>query len=263
LKPPSASKKKEEPGPDAPPPYKPLFAHPTSRLDLLLQLRGVNPLYGVFVINQLGIADRAERIQAMESMLEMPGSVAYHLHVPPPDELPPGTLATTRLDVHLLQLGLATAEELGAAGGDDEEEEEDYRGGMFAERKPFVLTLAQKLRMWFDYDFPGVHDVYTRPVWAAGELLEYGGDFNKWVTVKKLQKQEGIVFRHLLRLILLINEFTLVCPPDITRTEWEDDLYDISSRLTESCRKVDAQSTGKTLEEIERREDEGKNTLYD
>ncbi len=254
LQPAKAKSKKDEPEADAPPPYKPLFAYPTDRLDLLLQLRGVNPLYGVFVINQLGIADRAERIQAMESMLEMPGSVAYHLHVPPPNELPPGTLATTRLDVHLLQLGLATAEELGAAGGsDDDEEEDDRRGGMFAERKPFVLTLAQKLRMWFDYDFPGVHDVYTRPVWAAGELLEFGGNFNKWVTIKKLQKQEGIVFRHLLRLILLINEFTQLCPPDIERAEWEEDLWDISDRLTASCRAVDEKSTGKTLEEIERR----------
>jgi len=254
LKPAKAKKKTDQPGADAPPPYKPLFAYGTDQLSLLLQLRGVNPLYGVFAINQLGIADRAERIQVMESMLEMPGSVAYHLHVPGPEELPPGILATTRLDVHLLQLGLATAEELGAAGGgDDDEEEEDNRGGMFAERKPFVLTVAQKLRMWFDYDFPGVHDVYTRPVWAAGELLEYGGDFNKWVTIKKLQKQEGIVFRHLLRLILLINEFSQICPPDVEHNDWEDELWDIADRLTASCRAVDSHSTGKTLEEIERR----------
>ena len=66
-----------------------------------------------------------------------------------------------------------------------------------------MLTLAEKLRRLFDYDFPGVHDLRTQPVWAAGELLEFGGDFNKYVTSKDLQKQEGIIFRHLLRLILL------------------------------------------------------------
>ena len=37
----------------------------------LLMLRGVNPLFGVFMVNQLGIADRAERLQAMEAALEM------------------------------------------------------------------------------------------------------------------------------------------------------------------------------------------------
>ena len=44
------------------------------------------------------------------------------------------------------------------------------------------------------------------PVWVAGEVLHYGEDFNKYITSNKLQKQEGIVFRHLLRLILLIDE---------------------------------------------------------
>ena len=71
-------------------------------------------LAGVYVINQLGIADRNERIQAMEGMLEMPGSVARYVRVPSHDELPPGPLATSRLDEKLLQLGLATAEEIAA-----------------------------------------------------------------------------------------------------------------------------------------------------
>ncbi len=89
------------------------MARPTPNLQKLLLLRGVNPIYGVFLVNQLGIADRNERIQALESVLEMPPAVAYHLHVPGHDELPPGPLATTRLDIHLLQLGLVTAEQLG------------------------------------------------------------------------------------------------------------------------------------------------------
>ena len=33
-----------------------------------------------------------------------------------------------------------------------------------------MLTLADKLRMWFDYDFPGVHDLRTRGVWAARRI---------------------------------------------------------------------------------------------
>jgi hypothetical protein len=101
-------------GAEEPVVYRPSIARPTPAMDKLVLLRGINPLYGVFLVNQLGIADRNERLQAMESVLEIPGSVAYHLHVPPHDELPPGPLATTRLDVTLLQLGLASAEELGA-----------------------------------------------------------------------------------------------------------------------------------------------------
>ncbi|HRX82703.1 MAG TPA: helicase-related protein, partial [Pirellulaceae bacterium] len=60
----------------APYTYRPKFAHPTEALQRLLHFRGVNPLFGVFLLNHLGIADRAERIQAIESILEIPGSVA-------------------------------------------------------------------------------------------------------------------------------------------------------------------------------------------
>jgi len=231
---------------DQPPPYKPKLAHPTPELEKLSLLRGLNPLYGVFLINQLGIADRNERLQAMESVLELPGSVVRLVRVPPREELPPGPLATTRLDVQLLQLGLASAEELGAA--EDEQPEDDRRSFIQTEERVFVLTLAEKLRRLFDYDFPGVHDIRTQSVWAAGEVLEFGGDFNKYVTSKGLQKQEGIIFRHLLRLILLAIEFTQLCPPDVTQDEWTGDLKDIADRLAATCRAVDPTSTDKALE---------------
>ena len=182
--------------PPQPPPYKPRLAHPTPELPKLLLLRSVNPLYGMFLIHQLGIADRAERIQAIESVLELPRSVGYYVHVPRQNVLPPGPLATTRLDPLLLQLGLATAEELSEAARD---EQEDDQRRVFEEDRVFVLTLADKLRRLFDYDFSGVQDLHVHPVWAAGELMEFGGDFNKYVTSKSLQKQEGVIFRHLLR----------------------------------------------------------------
>lgn len=235
-------------GEEPPPPYRPLFAHRTERLDLLLHFRGINPLYGVFLINHLGIANLAERLQAMESVLDMPGSVARSVRVPKPDELAPGPLAMTRLDVELLQLGLVTPEQL---GHQDEQEEAQPRRGMFEEEPVFVLTLAEKLRLLFDNDFPGVHGIFTQPVWVAGELLEFGGDFNKYVTSKQLQKQEGVIFRHLLRLILLLAEFRLTSPPDVAEDEWRADLADISSRLADACRRVDPSSTDKALEETE------------
>ncbi len=232
---------------DAPESYRPHVARPTPDLQKLLLLRGVNPLYGVFLVNQLGIADRNERIQALESVLEMPPAVAYHLHVPGHEELPPGPLATTRLDLYLLQLGLVTAEQLGAAPP----EERDGPRAFYEEEPVYVLTLADKLRMWFDNDFPGVHDLRTRPVWAAGELLQFAGNFNKFITSKQLQKQEGIIFRHLLRLILLIGEFTQLSPPDLDPQQWREEMQEIADRLTESCRQVDPTSTDKALEQAQ------------
>ncbi len=226
--------------------YRAERAHPTEQLPKLLMLRGVNPLFGMFVINQLGIADFKERLQALESILEIPGSVARYVRVPKREELPPGPLALTRLDVQLLQLGLATPEELGAASEEDEEEGDRYRG-TFAEEKVWPLVLAEKLKRLFDHDFPGVGDVRITPVWVAGEMLELGGDFEKYVSSKRLQKQEGILFRHLLRLILLVGEFEGLCPPDADPAEWQSEMGQLRMRLIEICREVDPGSVDEVL----------------
>ena len=85
-------------------------------------------------------------------------------------------------------------------------------------------------------------------MWAAGELLRFGGNFNKFVQSRDLVKQEGIVFRHLLRLILLCGEFAEVTPADIGRDEWRAEMRDIAERLTESCRAVDPTSTDEAIE---------------
>ncbi len=226
------------------PPYRPDFAHPTERLTLLNNFRSINPLYGVFLINQLGIADDAELLQALDSALEFPASVARMVRVPKQDDLPPGPLATTRLDINLLRLGLVSSEELTAT---DSDEDDGYVP--FEERK-WILTLAEKLRMQFQYDFPSV-DVRITSVWVTGGLFEYGDNFDKFITGSKLQKQEGIVFRHLLRLVLLINEFKTISPPDMEASLWREKLESISDRITASCQRVDQQSTQKILDEIE------------
>jgi hypothetical protein len=238
---------KTPPETEGPAPYRAQRAQPTQELGKLLALRGVNPLYGVFMVNQLGIADREERLQALESVLETPGTVARYIRVPRHDELPPGPLATMRLDEQLLRLGLVSAEQL----REPDEDEKDRRRGMFEEERPYVLTLAEKLRILFDHDFPRVHDVRTTAVRSAGELLEFGGDFNKYITSKSLQKQEGIVFRQLLRLILLIIELARLCPPDTTEEQWRGDLTDIADRLTSACRQVDPNSTDQALEQAQ------------
>jgi hypothetical protein len=229
----------------ATPPYRPEKAHATKQMPKLLLFRGVHPLYAVFLLNQLGIANREERVQAFESVLELPRSIGHFVRVPKQQEMPPGPLAVLRLDEQLLRLGLATEEELRP------QPEQEDRGPRhtFDEDRVWVLALADKLRRLFDYDFPNVRDLRTSPVWAAGELLQFGGNFNNYVTSKGLQKQEGLIFRHLLRMILLLAEFTQLCPADVAEADWRGELEDISARIAECCRRVDPTSTEKVLEE--------------
>jgi superfamily II DNA/RNA helicase len=237
--PPKPSAEDQMPAPPAAvPPYSVVLAKPTAELDKLLVFRSVHPLYGAYLIKQLGLADRNERLQAMESVLEVPRQLLKYLRVPLPNDLPPGPLASTRLDADLIHRGLIVAPLPKSA--EEDEEEEDYE-----ERPP---TLADKLRLLFDALYPEVDDVRTQSVWCAGELLRFGGNFNKYVQSRDLVKQEGIVFRHLLRLILLCGEFATVCPPDTTPDEWQADLRDLADQLTASCRAVDPASTDEIIE---------------
>ncbi len=238
--------------PKEPEAYKPIEATPTDKLDQLLMLRGVHPLYGLFLMNHLGIADQNERIQAMESLLELPRSLGRAVWVPKQEELPPGPLATGRLDEMLLKLGLATTEEI---HGKQEEDDDKPRSLYDDDDRVFVLSLAQKLQRMFQYDYPTVDDLRVWPCWVAGELMEFGFDFNKYITSKKLQKQEGMVFRHLLRLVLLIDELAQLCPPDISHDEWKQELGDLADKIETSCREVDPMSTEQWLENAKVKKD--------
>lgn len=238
--------------------YRPDTATPTDRLDRLVHLRSVNPLYGVYVADQLALADPEERIATLESILQVPGTVARFTRMPRIEDMPPGTLATTRLDPQLLQLGLATAEELGAGGGDDDEDVVDKGFGrvMFDEPRVWPLTIGEKVHRMFGHEFPRIDDVSVRPVWIVGELMEFGGDFNKYVTSRKLQKEEGILFRHCLRMILLLDEMANVPPAGTTVETWEDWLDDLADKLTETCKRIDPQSTDEILSPDEPRPDD-------
>lgn len=229
--------------------YQALRAYPTPKIKTLTSLRGVNPVYGAFLLEQLGLADRKERIQAFESLLETPANVARLLRVPRYEDLPSGKLANARLDKELLQHGLASIDELVPRS---EEDERDYREsrrhfGAWQEERVYVIPFAEKLRRLFDFQYPGVF-LRMAPVWCAGELIEdYKGDFNKYVVSKKLEYQEGVVFRHLLRLILLLQEFIPLKPLDCSQTEWRLDLEEFTDRLVACCREVDPSSVEETL----------------
>ncbi|KAA1262424.1 ski2-like helicase [Rubripirellula obstinata] len=232
--------------------YRPENATPTESLSRLVHLRSIHPLLGVYIADQLAAADPNERIAVLESVLQVPGSVARYCRMPSLDDMPAGDLATMRLDPQLLQLGLATSEELGAKSGEEDEvKDRGFGRVMFEEPRVWPLTIGEKVLRMFQHEFPRVHDVSITPVWIVGELAEFGFDFNKYVTARKLQKEEGILFRHCLRMIMLLDEMANIPPLESTVETWEDPLDELADKLTAACRKVDPQSTEETLADPE------------
>ncbi len=222
----------------APPPdsddtrdYRPALAVATPRLDRLLAFRGINPLYGDFLSDLLPKGSRSERIQALESVLELSGAVARAVPVPDSRRLDPGPLETACLDPELARLGLA-------AGTESKLREELMEAGPGP-------TLAAKLRLVFDGRLPQVTQLRVRPIWAGGDLLTLGGNFNRFVHSRGLVKQEGILFRHMLRLALLCGEFAAL-------PNWDSacgrDLEKVALALRRSCRRIDPESTDRFLE---------------
>jgi superfamily II DNA/RNA helicase len=219
--------------------YVPQVSRPTDQLGKLLVFRSVHPLYGAYLIDQLGIADANERLQALESVLEMPRPLLRYVRVPGTDELSPGPLQMTRLDPELIRHGLILAPVPEGEDADEDDDEDPF------ERPP---TLADKLRLLFDALYGELSEVHTQSVWCAGELLRFGGNFNKYVQSRDLIKQEGIVFRHLLRLILLCGEFAQASPADTTPEAWQASFRELAEQLTASCRAVDPNSTDEIIE---------------
>jgi superfamily II DNA/RNA helicase len=229
------------PPPGGPEPYDVITATPTPRLKQLMVFRAVHPLYGLYLMDYLGKADPHELVQILESLLAMPGSVAKLVRVPWPDDLPPGRLTTEVIDPAVLTSGIASYEDLYPPA--------DQRDVPFELRK-YPVPLAQKVRMLFENTVDHAGGLYVTPVWSVGDLLERGGDFDGYVRARELVKQEGIVFKHLLRTILLCGEFAQLTPTGVEPLEWRARLSGIADVLTTACRAVDPQSTDETLEEL-------------
>jgi superfamily II DNA/RNA helicase len=227
--------------PEPPKPYEPVTATPTARLKQLMIFRAVHPLYGVFLMEYLGLADSPELIQILESLLEMPGSVAKSVRVPWPDELPPGRLSVEVVDPAILTSGLATQEDLYPQADQSD---------VPPELRKYPVPLAQKMRMLFENTIDHAGGLAVTPVWAAGDLLAYGGDFDKYVRARDLVKQEGIIFKHLLRMAMLCEEFAQLTPRGITPEAWRTALTSLSDSLTTACRIVDPQCTDEMLKEL-------------
>jgi superfamily II DNA/RNA helicase len=213
-----------------------------SSLKQLMVFRAVHPLYGLYLMDYLAKTDQSELIQILESLLAIPGSVARSVRVPWPDRLPPGPLATEIVDPAILTAGLATLDDLYPPADQSDIE---------PELRKYPIPLAQKMRMLFENTIDHAGGLFITPVWAVGDLLERGGDFDQFVRSRELVKQEGIMFKHLLRMILLCEEFAQLTPKNITPADWQLRLRQISTVLTATCRTVDPQSTDEMLEEMD------------
>ncbi|HYO08579.1 MAG TPA: hypothetical protein VER17_06365, partial [Tepidisphaeraceae bacterium] len=217
-------------------------ATPTAKLKELTVFRAVHPLYGLFLMNFFAKADDSELVQILESLLEMPGSVAKLLRVPRPDELPPGPLSTEVVDPALLTRGLASHDDLYPPPPSEQSD-------LPPELRKYPIPLAQKMRMLFEGEIDHAGGLFVSPVWAAGDLLARGGDFDGFVRARDLVRQEGILFKHLLRMVLLCGEFAQLTPPEIEPAAWQAKLRGIAEVLTNACRAVDPQCTDEMLEE--------------
>lgn len=226
------------------PVYLPQRAIPTPEMEPMAQLRGIHPIFGTWILNFLPHADRNERLQAFESILELPSSLGPAIRVPYQEDLPRGRLAVGWLDGRLLDLGLATEAELIALT--PAERKERREAGL---EPVFTLTFAEKLYRLFLHENPLVTDLKVWPCWVAGEVLRFNGKFNQYISAKGLQKQEGMIFRHLLRLVLLLGEFLEAPLPTGDPDEWRADLEEIIEILTRSCEAADPSGTRQMLED--------------
>jgi hypothetical protein len=223
-------------------PYDPVTAAPTGKLRELMVFRAVHPLYGLFLMDYLAQADDAELVQVLESLLEIPGSVARSVRVPWPDELPPGKLTTEVIDPAILTRGLAAQDDLYPPADQSD---------LPPELRKYPIPLAEKVRMLFENEVDHAGGLFVTPVWAVGDFLARGdGNFDAWVRARDLVKQEGILFKHLLRMILLCNEFAQLTPRDVMPADWQARLKGMADVLTSACRAVDPQSTDEMLEEL-------------
>lgn len=224
-------------GSEAPLKYEASQAFATQKLESLLSFKSINPLYGNFLLDVLPYAEWYERVQALESVLAFAPPMAKFLRIPRAEYLPPGRMTLDFLNIELLQRGLATQAELASTLSPEQLE-------LPPEERIWPMTFPDKLLRLFQSEFPSVTDVPITAVWAVGEVL-HTGDFNVLVTSRKLARQEGLLFRHLLRFILLCDEFFPHLDP---KSAWHIEMQDICSRLTDICRAVDPQSTDHMIE---------------
>ena len=192
-------------------------------------------------------AEREEWLQIFESTLEFPGGAIRSVRVPQPEFFPPGSLATGYVDQELIERGILAPDELYP---NTEDEEDNTRLANDWERK---WAPPRSRRRWNCCSATSTRTSTTSGSGRCGApatCSTTAADFDAFVTARGLQKQEGCVFRHCLRLVLLCGEFARLTPDGLDAGQWRGELKEVARALTLACRAVDPRTTEAELETL-------------
>ena len=152
-------------------------------------------------------------------------------------EMPPGPLQSQTPLPTLLQFGIVmihpewgVVKVVPGEGGEDTDRE----------GRPRALTFPEMLKALFDAKLSTPEAIWVQPKWVAGGVFEHAGDFYKFIRARDLAKNEGLVLRHLLRLVILAGEFR-------ERSDGDPDYERIGEQATRVCLQVDPRYTDRFL----------------
>lgn len=203
-------------------------------IEQLLTFRSVDPLYGMFLARRLNYGDFAEKLKVLESVLEVPPIIARRT---PLADQPKGPLQTEIIEPLMLSMGVALSRP------EPEDEMDGQRRDPYVEDQERPPTFPEMLKIAFDAGLAAPEVIPVQPKWIAGAAFEMNCEFFKYARSADLIKQEGILLRHLLRLVILAGEFfSITEDPDYQR---------IGELATDCCRRVDARYTARFLAEAE------------
>ncbi|MCB9896476.1 MAG: DEAD/DEAH box helicase [Planctomycetes bacterium] len=206
-------------------------------LERLLVLRGIDPLYGDFLVHELAFSNFEEKLLALESVLDVPHKIARAAS--PPYDLAPGPLQKEVLEPTLIKMGV----NLDPLPPPSDDEPRIFYEWDDPDRPKPPPTFAEMLEILFQSRLAVPEEIPIQTKWIAGGVLETQGEFFRFTGSRNLAKSEGIVLRHLLRLVLLAREFEAIT---------EDPDYTIlAEKVTAVCEAVDVRYTRHLLDVAE------------
>lgn len=196
----------------------------------LLKWRSIDPLFGSWLQRTLNQADPTEKILALEGALFLPYRVVKKCGLPMGME--PGPLQTEVMVPLMISLGVNL-------DPPPPPEERDGPRAFWEERPELPPTFPEMLAIAYEAELPVPEETEMQCKWVAGALHDGNSDMFKFSGSRQLQREEGLVLRHLLRFTLLALEFHAV--------SGDPHYQDIAARVEESCRAVDKDATERAL----------------
>jgi hypothetical protein len=204
-------------------------------IEKLFNFRSVDPLYGAYLAEQLNRGNFDEKVQVLESVLDVSPVIARRVPLP---ELPKGPLQMQVIEPLMIQMGVVLAQPSG-----ESEFERRFGDDPYAEEEELPPTFPEMLKIAFEARLAAPEPVSVQPKWIAGGAFQMDCEFFKFARSANLIKQEGIVLRHLLRLVILAGEFFVLTD--------DPDYEQIGELSTRCCRRVDPRYTDRFLADAE------------